>query len=192
VEPAPHLDASRPSGLRLLAFGLSAAGALVIGIGAVLDWVTVGFRGQVSLETTEPGTDLTAGRIALVCAVVILISIVVSRLALGGARKGLAALIIAAAAIAVAAAAWFLGWGKDRYTPVDSEALVNQLAAYLGASVEQIRSQLASVVDQLGAYTHVGPGPWVVIGGGILALAGGVATLRWAIRIAAPVDLPPH
>ena len=34
-----------------------------------------------------------------------------------------------------------------------------------------------------------GPGPWVVIIGGVVAIAGGVLTLRWAAAIGSPA---PH
>jgi hypothetical protein len=65
VESAPRLDASRPSNLRLAAFALTALGALVMGVGSLLTWVTVGFADQLSLQTSSPGTDLAAGLITL-------------------------------------------------------------------------------------------------------------------------------
>jgi hypothetical protein len=40
------------------------------------------------------------------------------------------------------------------------------------------------VIDQLGGYTHVGPGPWIVIIGGVLVITGGILTVRWARAIA--------
>jgi len=46
MEAAPRMDTSRPSNLRLAAFALTSLGALVIGIGSILTWVTVGFSDQ--------------------------------------------------------------------------------------------------------------------------------------------------
>jgi hypothetical protein len=193
VETAPRFDASRPTTLRLVAFALTAAGALLMGIGSLLTWVTVGLRDQLSLRTVSPGTDLGAGVITLICAVVILVLVIMSRVIVGPARRGMAIVIIVAGALSTALAAWFIITAPDHYSPTDDERLVSALAQVLGKSVDEIRSALASVIEQLGGYTHVGPGPWVVIGGGLLAIAGGVLTFRWATRVMLnPEPLPPH
>jgi Tryptophan-associated transmembrane protein (Trp_oprn_chp) len=193
MESAPSLDASRPSNLRLAAFALTAAGALLMGVGSVLTWVTVGLRDQLSVQTVSPGTDLSAGIITLLCAVVILVLLIVSRLIVGPAGRGIALVIIVAAAGSTALAAWFVATAADHYSPIDDEQLVNSLAQVLGKSADEIRTALASVIDQLGGYTTVGPGPWVVIVGGLLALAGGILTYRWATRVMRnPGPLPPH
>jgi tryptophan-associated transmembrane protein len=193
VEAAPRLDASRPSSLRVLAFALAAGGALVMGVGSVLTWVTVGLRDLSGIRTVVPGTDVGAGRIALVAAVVILVLVIMSRVVAGPARRWMAIVVIVAAAIATAFAAWFVLSAADHYSPVDDASLVNAVAQTTGKSVEEVRAALASVVDQLGGYTHIGPGPWVAIAGGVLAVAGGVVTYRWASRLSTtPTELPPH
>jgi Tryptophan-associated transmembrane protein (Trp_oprn_chp) len=192
METAPRLDASRPSNLRLIAFALTAIGALVMGIGSVLTWVTVGFADAITLQTASPGTDLGAGLITLVCAVVVLVLIIVSRLVSSRARRVIAVVVIAAAAVSTALAAWFALSAADHYSPVQDETLVNELAQATGKTAEQMRSALAQVVDQLGGYTHVGIGPWVAVLGGLAAIAGGILTLRWANRISEPAELPPH
>ena len=180
MESEPRMDASRPSKLRLAAFALTAVGALVMGIGSLLTWVTVGIADQTSVQTDTPGTDLPIGLFTLVCAVVILVVVVMSRMVRERARTVLAIVVIAIGAIVTALAAWFVAAAPDFYSPVDNEKLVSALAAVYQRTPEEIRAALSDVIDQLGGYTHVGPGPWVVIIGGVVAAAGGVLTLRWA------------
>lgn len=193
MESAPSFDASGPSNLRLAAFALTAVGALLMGVGSFLTWVTIGFRDGLSVQTVTPGTDMSVGIITLLCAVVILVLIIVSRLIVGPAGRGIALVIIVAAAGSTALAAWFVATAADHYSPIDDEQLVNSLAQVLGKSADEIRTALASVIDQLGGYTSVGPGPWVVIVGGLLALAGGILTYRWVTRVMRnPGPLPPH
>jgi hypothetical protein len=193
METVPRLDASRPSLLRALAFGLTAGGALIMGVGSILTWVTVGLVDLQAIQTTVPGTDVGAGRVALVAAVVILIAVIMSRLVAGPARRWLALTIIAAATIATTISAWFALSAADHYSPVDDDSLVNAIAQATGKTADEIRSALASVIDQLGGYTHVGPGPWLAIVGGVAAIAGGVLTYLWAARISSePTELPPH
>jgi hypothetical protein len=193
VETAPRFDASRPSKLRLAAFALTAIGALLMGAGSLLTWVTVGLEDQLSIRTVSPGTDLTVGVISLICAVVILVLVIMSRVIVGPARRGMAIVIVVAGALAAALATWFIVTAPDHFSPIDDERLVSALAQILGKSVDEIRSALASVIDQLGGYTHVGPGPWVVIGGGLLAIVGGILTFVWATRIMMnPEPLPHH
>jgi hypothetical protein len=192
METSPRLDASRPSSLRLVSFVAIAAGALIMGVGSLLTWVTVGFKDQLSIQTVSPGTDLSAGIITLVSAVVILVLVLVSRFVADGVRRVIAVVIIAAGALSSGLAAWFIIAAPDHYSPVEDESLVNELAQVLGKSVDEVRNALASVIEQLGGYTHVGPGPWVAIVGGVLVIAGGVLTLRWAMREKQPTEPSPE
>jgi len=184
MEAEPRLDASRPSSLRLAAFALTAFGALAMGVGSLLTWVTVGIADQLGLQTVSPGTDLSAGLFTLVCAVVILVLLVMSRLVGDGARRILAGVMILLGSLSALLAAWFVRAAPDYYSPIDNQRLIDALASRTGRSADEVRAALATVIDQLGGYTHVGPGPWVVIVGGSLAIAGGILTLRWAKAIA--------
>lgn len=174
------MDASRPSSLRLAAFALTAAGALAIGVGSVLPWVTVGIVGTDQLNTVTPGTDVTQGKVTLACAVVILILVIVSRVASDSARAVVAGIMIVAGALAAGVAADFLSSAASTYQAVDSGALVSKLVEATGQTTEQITQEIAQV-----GYTHVGAGAWVTLVGGLMVVAGGVLTVRWAARLSA-------
>jgi hypothetical protein len=196
MDDAPRLDASRPSSL--VGFALTAGGALLMGVGALLTWVTVGIADQLSVQTVSPGTDLAAGLITLVCAVVILVLVLVSRAVRDRARRVISMVVVAAGAFGAALAGYFISAAPSHYSPVDDDKLVGAIAAATRRPADQVREALAKVIDQLGGYTHVGPGPWVVIAGGVLAIVGGVLTLRWANQLRAtgtagapaPTDIP--
>jgi len=183
MEAEPRLDTSAPSSLRLAAFVLTAVGALVMGVGSLLTWVTVGIADAIGIQSVSPGTDLAAGLVTLVSAVVILVLVVMSRLVGDGARRILAAVVILMGSLAALLAAWFVKAAPDYYSPVDDQALINTIATATGKSPDEVKTALAQVIDQLGGYTHVGRGPWVVIVGGVLVIAGGILTLRWARAI---------
>ena len=187
MEAAPRMDTSRPSNLRLAAFALTALGALVIGIGSILTWVTVGFSDQnlAALTSATRGTDVRDGKIALGCAIATLILVIASRLVSDTVRAVLAGVVIVAGGLATAVAAMFIRSAPTDYPPIDSEALVAKIAAYLQKTPDEIRGALAGVADKLGPYTHVGPGPWVTLAGGVMVVVGGILTVRWAARLSA-------
>jgi hypothetical protein len=184
MEAEPRLDASAPSGLRLAAFVLTAVGALVIGVGSLLTWVTVGIADATGIQTVSPGTDLVVGLVTLVGAVVILALVVMSRLVADRARRVLAGVVILLGSLTALLAAVFVKVAPEYYSPVDDQALIAAIANATGKTVEQVRAALTQVIDEVGGYTHVGPGPWVVIIGGVLVIVGGILTLRWARAIA--------
>jgi len=187
MEDAPQMDASRPSNLRLAAFALTAIGALVIGVGSILTWVTVGFSQQelAALTSATKGTDITDGKVALGCAVVTLILVIVSRVVSDTARAVISGIVVVAGGAATAVALLFISSAPTKYTPIDSEALVTKIAALIGKSPDAVRSALAAVADKLGPYTDVAAGPWVVVAGGLMVMVGGVLTVRWAARLSA-------
>jgi hypothetical protein len=187
METAPRMDTSRPSNLRLAAFALTAIGALVIGVGSILTWVTVGFADPHLAALTSPtkGTDITDGKIALGCAVVTLLLVVASRLVSDTVRAVMAGIVVVAGGLATAVAAMFIRSASTKYTPIDSEGLIARIAAYLGKTPDEIRAAFAGVADKLGPYTNVGAGPWVVVVGGVMVVVGGVLTVRWAARLSA-------
>jgi hypothetical protein len=187
VEPAPQLDTSRPSNLRLIAFALTAVGALAIGVGSVLTWVSAGFTlpALAGLTSVTKGLDTNEGKIALGCAIAALILVVVSRVVSDAARAVLAGVLVVIGASAAVVGAMFISSAATNYSPIDSDSIVNRLAAQLGHSPDEVRAALATVSSQLGPYTNVGAGPWIVIAGGVMVAVGGILTVRWAARLSA-------
>jgi hypothetical protein len=163
-EPEPRLDASRPSGLRAAGFLLTAVGGFLIGVGAVGVWLTVGIPGE-SAHTSISGTDLLDGRVALVCAVLVLVSVVASRLVRSRrARVTLAVLALVAALVAAGWAIAFLAVGDDRPAVVQTIGIPKDLWV------------------RFGVFRDLGLGVWLVVMGGVLGAAGAVLTLSWARR----------
>src|SRR5262245_23974805 len=107
MEAAPQMDASRPSNLRLVAFVLTAVGALAIGVGSVLTWVSAGFTQPqlAGLTSVTKGLDTTEGKVALGCAVAALIIVVISRVVSDAARAVLAGVLVVVGALAAVVAA---------------------------------------------------------------------------------------
>jgi hypothetical protein len=187
MEAAPQMDASRPSNLRLVAFVLTAVGALAIGVGSVLTWVSAGFTQPelAGLTSVTKGLDTTEGKVALGCAVGALIIVVISRVVSDAARAVLAGVLVVVGALAAVVAAMFISGASSTYSPIDSDSIITRLAAQLHQSPDDVRAALATVSSQLGPYTNVSPGPWIVIAGGIMVAVGGVLTVRWAARLSA-------
>jgi hypothetical protein len=182
MEPAPVLDASRPSPLRMWGFLLTVLGALLAGLGALLTWVTVGIGGPGALNTMTKGTDVWEGIVLLGCAVVMLAAVLGSRFVSGAARTVAAGLVTGTSFVAFVVASAFVATADSRFSPIDSSALAQKIADATGATVEQVRATLEQVVQKLGGFTTIGAGPWLAIAGGLLGLAGGVLSLAWASR----------
>ena len=173
MESAPSFDASRPSNLRLAAFAFTAVGALLLGLGSIMTWVTYGIRFPGDVPTVVPGTDDVAGRIVLVCAALVLVAVIASRVISVRGRRLLALSITVAGGAAVGVSVWFVVTVADRYAAIQADP---------GRTSAPVAS-----------YADLGPGPWVAIVGGLLALAGGILTYRWATRVMRnPGPLPPH
>ncbi len=187
MEAEPRMDASAPSNLRLTAFALIAIGALAVGVGSVLTWVSAGFTklGLTELTSVTKGIDTNEGKVALGCAVVALILVVVSRVVSDTARAVLAGVLVVVGALAAVAGAMFISSASTNYSPIDSESIVDALAAQLHQPPDAVRAALATVSSDLGPYTKVSAGPWIVIAGGLMVAVGGVLTVRWAARLSA-------
>jgi hypothetical protein len=181
------MDTSAPSDLRLVAFVLTAVGALAIGVGSVLTWVSAGFTQPqlAGLTSVTKGLDTNEGKVALGCAVAALILVLVSRIVSDTARAVLAGVMVVVGALAAVLGAMFIATASTNYSPVDSESIIERLAAQLHQPADQVRAALATVAAQLGPYTKIGIGPWIVIVGGIMVAVGGVLTVRWAARLSA-------
>ncbi len=175
AEATPELNAAPPSPLRLWGFLLTAVGALLAGVAALLVWVTVGLKGADVLNAAYHGTDLADGRLVLTGAVILLIAVLASRFVrTRNARIVVALLAITAGLLAAVVAARFLMTASSRFAPVSS--VVAQAIA------EATKSTPEAVVAKFGGFRTVSLAPWLALAGGLLGLAGGLLTLRWARR----------
>lgn len=158
----PPIDASRPSRLRLAGFALSVTGALVIGIGSVMTWATVGIP-QENVNTDIPGVDLADGVFTLVCAAVLLICTFLTRVVSGRSAMAFAWIAIAASIGALAIGGAFLMTGVDR--------------SGVTASLPPPETW-----DAIGVFRETGPGALIVMLGGAVGIVGGMLSLAWAMR----------
>ncbi len=164
-ESEPRFDMSPPTGLRVRAFLFSVLGALLMGVGAVANWVTVGIPIETA-HTSLRGVDLTEGRIVLFLSLIVLVVVVGSRVVPSRrVRQLLAALELAAGLATVAIAAAFLVDGRDHQAVIRALGIPREMWA------------------QLGAFRDLGPGPYVALVGGVSCALGGVLTLLWARRL---------
>lgn len=175
MEASPELNATPPSPLRLWGFLLTAVGALLAGIAAILVWVTVGLQNANVLNAAYHGTDLADGRLVLTGAVVMLIAVLGSRFVRSrNARIVVALLAITAGLLAAVVAVSFLVTAHSRFTPVSNELV--QVVAQVQKTTPE------AIVAKFGGFTTVSLAPWLALVGGLLGLVGGILTLRWARR----------
>jgi hypothetical protein len=183
MERAPSLDASPPSPLRLAGFLMTVVGALLIGVGSVLTWVTVGLADRPQVDTVTPGVDVVDGMVALACAVILLVCLLATRMVTEPRiRTTLAATIVIAGAIAATVAGFFLVTAHGRFDPVSNDDLIEKLATALQQPVDTVRDELRATLEALGGFTRVGIGPVLVLAGGVLGSTGGFLTLLWTWR----------
>src|SRR5437867_9311091 len=98
------LSISRPGPLRLLGFASTAIGAMLVGLGATMDWATV----RVSGVTGTPippfkGIDVWEGKVELLTGIAILVLVIVSRLLAGRTAGQSTAVIILVLSLGAAA-----------------------------------------------------------------------------------------
>jgi apolipoprotein N-acyltransferase len=188
MEPSTEPDASA-SGLRSAGFIVTVLGALLAGVGAALTWVTVGIETVDALDTVTKGLDVWDGIVVLVCAVAMLVGVLASRLvSSGSARRGFGALVIAAGFVALSVAGAFVMTATTRFDPVDDDRLVAAIAEAAGVPPSEVQASIDETLGELGAFTRIGPGPYLAIAGGLAGAIGGVLVLAWASRVPDPPD----
>ena len=168
--------------LRSAAFLCTVIAGLLVGLGALLTWVTFGLNdpNAATLDQVYKGIDLTEGLVALGCAIVLLVgSMVLRRLARPG-RTAVAVLMIIAGVVAVGSAgATILTSGSSLENQFVDEVIASTPGTRRGALPNgPIRQQLEDMVD-----TTLGAGVWLTLAGGVLGFVGGTLSLAYATRL---------
>jgi len=175
--------AEAPTGLgtRAAGFLLTVMGALLAGVGSMLDWITVTVRNfPEDIAPTAKGVDLTEGKLVLGLAVVSLVAVLASRVGgTAGSRKGAAVAVLIAGLAIVAIGVRELANAEDRYVD-DAIDELRETVGGLGGTVEDVDA-MADQLEEL-FVVQLGPGMWLALAGGIVTTVGGAVTLAWASR----------
>lgn len=154
--------------------GLTALGGVMIVIGALLPWIRSSLEGfPDGLSPTYLGIDLPDGIVAIAAGIVVLASLVATRVASSTSARRLAAgLVIAGAAVAIVAAGTALVTAAGRFEPATVDDVIASLEASGSAATPEQRAQVEDLVE-----TRVAPGLFAVLAGGALGVVGGLLLL---------------
>jgi hypothetical protein len=147
---------------------LAIAGGGLLGVGSFLAWAEVSGGGT---SVTAKGIDGSDGYITLGAGIV---AVLVGMLLLRQAKRALAVLAIVAGLVGTGVAVYDALTAKD--SVLDSAA--EELAPTVGASPEQVRVLLDDAIDAGQISISLSVGIYVVIAGGLLALVGGILSMR--------------
>jgi hypothetical protein len=150
---------------------LIGSGAIVAG--SLLTWLDVGGGvsvGSVSVRATPKGSELLLGQAALGAGVAVAI-LGLLLLVLRRARRLLGFLVIVGGLVAIAAGAFVASSPQDRYIDfaVEKGAPAGQ--------ADEVRASLANLFEVSGQEADLGIGLYIAIGGGALALIGGLTAV---------------
>ena len=147
-------------------------GGVIVG-GCLLTWLRVGggvSAGSVSITGTPKGNELLAGKEAYVDGIAV---VFLGLLLLGkrGKRTLLGLLVVAGGIIAVSIGAYVAASPRERYI----EFRVQQGA--LAGQTDEVNRSLVNLFDVSGQEADLGVGLFVVIGGGVLSVVGGLTVV---------------
>jgi hypothetical protein len=155
---------------------LGVVGGALLALGSFLTWAEVSGGGTT---VTAKGVDGSDGYITLVAG---LVAVVAGIMMARGSRRVLAVLVIIAGIV---------GGGIGLYDALTAknsvlDAAAEELAPTLGASAQQVRTVLDQAIDAGQLSVSISIGLFIVIGGGVVALVGGILGLRDAGQPAGP------
>lgn len=160
-EPASRTEAAleadrrvgTPTPLRLAGFLATVLGALALGVGATMKWVVVPRPAKVTgnVELVYRGLDLTAGKVAVAAALVLLVGL----MALRGARtrageKAVAIAILIAGVAGIAATSFVLFTADSRYGLPDQPHVTREVGLYI-ALAGAVLGTIGGVLDLMWA-----------------------------------------
>ena len=152
---------------------LALIGGAVIVAGSLLTWLEVGGGvsvGSISVTGTPKGSELLPGQVALGAGVAVIVFGLLL-LVLRRARRLLGFLVILGGIVAIAAGAFVASSPEDRYIDFAVEK-----GAPAGQS-DEVRASLANLFVVSGQEADLGTGLYIAIGGGALALIGGLTAV---------------
>jgi hypothetical protein len=147
---------------------LGLVGGTLMALGSFLAWAEVSGGGT---SVTAKGVDGSDGYITLVAG---LVAVVAGLVMARGTRRVLAVLVILAGIVGGGIGLY------DALTAKDSvlDAAAEELAPSFEASAQQVRTVLDQAIDAGQLSVSIDIGLYAVIGGGVVALAGGILGLR--------------
>jgi len=147
---------------------LGLAGGALMALGSFLAWAEVSGGGT---SVTAKGVDGSDGYITLVAGLVAVVAgVVIAR----GTRRVLAVLMILAGIVGGGIGLYDALTAKDNVL----DAAAEELAPTFGVSAQEVRTALDQAIDAGQLSVSISIGLYVVIGGGVVALAGGTLGLR--------------
>jgi hypothetical protein len=164
-----------PTTKRLAGLLLAGLGSTLMIIGALMPWIRTSLRDAPDgLALTYLGIDLPDGKFVLGLGVILVAASLVCWLAGSASVARVAALVIVVAA--------FAGVGITTVTLISADSrfqdsVVSDILDRIDNPTDQMRSDVDSLLT-----LELSAGPFAVIGGGILAVAGGALTFSWANR----------
>ena len=179
------MSTRRPTALRFAGFACVALGAVIAGVGATREWVTVGFAADTEHELDVPwhGVDVWEGKVVLFSAVAALFVMLAMRVSGSiGMRRGLAICLIVLGALCIALPVLDAITSKVRFGGTDGvDRLAAALAVDLELPEEVVREQLAELLEQ-DLRVEIQPGLWLTAFGGVFLVAGGILGVAWVRR----------
>lgn len=176
-----------PTRLRVAGFALTAAGALIAGIGSTLVWTTAGLRqdAQGVLDLEYRGLDLLEGIVALVVAGATLAGLVALRRLHGNSRVRGAVALLVAGAVLVALPVWVALRAEGRAVEE-----IARVVSSTGGLTEEEAIQLVRTDPDLAVHSETS-GVVLSIASGVLVVIGAAVNLAWARRREDPLAAEP-
>ncbi|HKX34470.1 MAG TPA: hypothetical protein VJP03_03965 [Actinomycetota bacterium] len=155
---------------------LGLVGGALMALGSFLAWAEVSGGGT---SVTAKGVDGSDGYITLVAGIVAVVAgLVIAR----GTGRVLAVVMILAGIVGGGIGLYDALTAKDNVL----DAAAEELAPTFGASAQQVRTVLDQAIDAGQLSVSISIGLYVVIGGGVVALAGGILGLLGSGEPAVP------
>jgi hypothetical protein len=173
----------RATTLRLAGFVLTVGGGALVVLGSLLDWISVGLRGDAAggFTVSTPGIDLNAGLATLVLGAIAILGIVALRLAHSTTLRRLVAVgVIVVGLGAAGIGVYEMSGARDRFLFSGVRAFAEHFTEEQGLPQnEQLADQVREQLKKDG-FVELKIGVYVVIAGGVLAAIGGALDFAWA------------